>query len=215
MLPRKKRLEQLARGRRVRPSRSSRATASTATPSCEMLRVARRLGEDITVRTTFLGAHALPPEYEGRADDYIDFVCDEVLPAAAKEGLVDAVDAFCERIAFNRLPDSKRSFETAKELRPAGEAARRSAFGLPAARRSPPSSARCRPTTSSITSEQGIDGDGAGGHRRSAACRARSTSCARRSCRRSTALRRNGVSDRARHRPQPRHFAALLAAPAI
>jgi imidazolonepropionase len=80
-----------------------------------MLRVARRLGEDITVRTTFLGAHALPPEYAGRADDYIDFVCEEVLPAAAKEGLVDAVDAFCERIAFD-VPQTRRIFEKAKAL---------------------------------------------------------------------------------------------------
>jgi imidazolonepropionase len=54
------------------------------------------------VRTSFLGAHALPPEYAGRNDDYIDCVCDEMLPALAAEGLVDAVDAFCERIAFTR-----------------------------------------------------------------------------------------------------------------
>jgi imidazolonepropionase len=80
-----------------------------------MLRVARRLGEHITVKTTFLGAHALPREYAGRADDYIDFVCDDVLPAAAKEGLVDAVDAFCERIAFD-VPQTSRVFEKAKIL---------------------------------------------------------------------------------------------------
>lgn len=64
----------------------------------KMLRAARRLGDSITVKTTFLGAHALPEEYKGRADDYIDFVCEEVLPAAAP--LSDAVDAFCERIGF-------------------------------------------------------------------------------------------------------------------
>jgi imidazolonepropionase len=81
-----------------------------------MLRVARRLGEDITVKTTFLGAHALPPEYAGRADDYIGFVCDEVLPAAAREGLVDAVDAFCERIAFN-ASQTQKVFETATRLK--------------------------------------------------------------------------------------------------
>jgi imidazolonepropionase len=80
-----------------------------------MLRVARRLGEDITVRTTFLGAHALPPEYAGRADDYIDFVCEEVLPAAAKEGLADAVDAFCERIAFN-ASQTQKVFRKAQAL---------------------------------------------------------------------------------------------------
>jgi imidazolonepropionase len=80
-----------------------------------MLRAARRLGEDITVRTTFLGAHAVPPEYKEREDEYIDFVCEEVLPAAAKEGLVDAVDAFCERIAFN-VAQTTRVFESAKRL---------------------------------------------------------------------------------------------------
>lgn len=72
-----------------------------------MLRVARALGDALTVKTTFLGAHALPPEYQGRADDYIAFVCDEVLPAAAAEGLVDAVDAFCERIAFDAVQTAR------------------------------------------------------------------------------------------------------------
>ena len=68
-----------------------------------MLRAARALGETTPVRvtTTFLGAHALPPEYDGRADDYIAEVCDVMLPALYREGLVDAVDAFCERIAFS------------------------------------------------------------------------------------------------------------------
>ncbi len=68
----------------------------------KQLRVARRLGEafGVTVHTTFLGAHALPPEYAGRADDYIGQVCDVMLPALAGEGLVDAVDAFCESIGF-------------------------------------------------------------------------------------------------------------------
>ena len=66
-----------------------------------MLRAARALGDVITVKTTFLGAHAVPPEYRGREDDYIGLVCDKVLPAAAEQGLVDAVDAFCERIAFD------------------------------------------------------------------------------------------------------------------
>jgi imidazolonepropionase len=80
-----------------------------------MLRVARRLGEEILVRTTFLGAHALPPEYAGRADDYIEFVCEEVLPAAAEAGLVDAVDAFCERIAFD-VAQTRRVFEKARAL---------------------------------------------------------------------------------------------------
>jgi imidazolonepropionase len=80
-----------------------------------MLRTARRLGEEMTVKTTFLGAHALPPEYAGRADEYIDFVRDEVLPAAASEVLVDAVDAFCERIAFTAA-QTGRIFQKAKAL---------------------------------------------------------------------------------------------------
>ena len=69
----------------------------------KQLRVARRLGEvfGVTVRTTFLGAHALPPEYAGRSQDYIDLVCNDMLPALAAEGLVDAVDAFCEYLAFS------------------------------------------------------------------------------------------------------------------
>jgi imidazolonepropionase len=80
-----------------------------------MLRVARRLGDSITVKTSFLGAHAVPAEYKGREDEYIDFVCDEVLPAAAREGLVDAVDAFCERIAFSPS-QTQRLFEKARSL---------------------------------------------------------------------------------------------------
>ena len=67
-----------------------------------MLRVARALDEQlpITIKTTYLGAHALPPEYEGRPDDYINFICNDVLPAIAKEQLADAVDLFCESIGF-------------------------------------------------------------------------------------------------------------------
>lgn len=80
-----------------------------------MLRVARRLAGEVTVRTTFLGAHALPPEYQGRADEYIDFVCDQVLPAAAKENLADAVDVFCERIGFS-ISQAKKIFEKAKAM---------------------------------------------------------------------------------------------------
>ena len=80
----------------------------------KMLRVARQLA-GVTVKTTFLGAHTLPEEYKGRADAYIDFVCDEVLPAAAAEKLVDAVDAFCERIAFSGQ-QTARVFDTAKRL---------------------------------------------------------------------------------------------------
>ena len=83
----------------------------------KMLRVARRLGREggIEVRTTFLGAHALPPEFAGRADAYIDEVCTSMLPAAAREGLVDAVDAFCEGIGFSPA-QTRRVFETARSL---------------------------------------------------------------------------------------------------
>jgi imidazolonepropionase len=84
------------------------------------LRVARQLGErlPISVVTTFLGAHALPPEAKGDKDAYIAEVCERQLPAVAKAGLADAVDAFCESIAFS--PE-----QTARVF----EAARR--FGLP------------------------------------------------------------------------------------
>ncbi|HWD23277.1 MAG TPA: imidazolonepropionase [Burkholderiales bacterium] len=81
----------------------------------KMLRVARALGDAIAVKTTFLGAHAVPEEYKGRADDYIAFVCEEVLPQAAKEKLVDAVDVFCERIAFNPA-QTQRVLEKARAL---------------------------------------------------------------------------------------------------
>lgn len=78
-----------------------------------MLGAARRL-QGLEVRTTFLGAHALPPEYKGRADDYIDLVCD-VLEEGARQGLIDAVDAFCERIAFTPR-QTRRVFEKARAL---------------------------------------------------------------------------------------------------
>ncbi|MEE4789853.1 imidazolonepropionase [Pseudomonas alliivorans] len=69
----------------------------------KLLRVIRRLGntQPVTVRSTCLAAHALPPEYANRADDYINHICKEMLPALAAEGLVDAVDAFCEYLAFS------------------------------------------------------------------------------------------------------------------
>lgn len=71
----------------------------------KLLRVARRLGREqaVQVQSTLLAAHALPPEYAGRGDDYIDLVCRELLPAAQAEGLADAVDAFCEGIAFTPM----------------------------------------------------------------------------------------------------------------
>ena len=82
-----------------------------------MLRAARRLAEarDVTVRTSFLGAHAVPPEYAGRADSYIDDVCLPTLRRAAEEGLADAVDGFCEGIAFDAAQIA-RVFDLAAEL---------------------------------------------------------------------------------------------------
>lgn len=82
----------------------------------KMLRVARRLGDacGIDVRTTFLGAHALPAEFAGDADGYVGAVLDW-LPLLHAEGLVDAVDAFCERIGFTHA-QTRRVFEAARAL---------------------------------------------------------------------------------------------------
>ncbi|RWB50308.1 MAG: imidazolonepropionase, partial [Mesorhizobium sp.] len=81
------------------------------------LRAARLLGEHrpVTVRTSFLGAHALPPEAKGDKDAFIDLVANEILPAVAAEGLADAVDGFCEGIAFSPEQIS-RVFDAAKAL---------------------------------------------------------------------------------------------------
>ena len=83
----------------------------------KMLRVATRLRDDrgLRLQRTFLGAHALPPEYAGRADDYIDFICREMLPALHQKNLVDAVDGFCETIGFSRAQIEKL-FKKSKEL---------------------------------------------------------------------------------------------------
>ncbi|RDI98204.1 imidazolonepropionase [Dyella solisilvae] len=82
-----------------------------------MLRVARRLGKalGITVRTTFLGLHALPPEFRDDRDAYVALVCDRMLPELAEEGLVDAVDAFCEGIGFTPA-ETRRVFDRATQL---------------------------------------------------------------------------------------------------
>ncbi|HSY89292.1 MAG TPA: imidazolonepropionase [Verrucomicrobiae bacterium] len=81
-----------------------------AANEAKMLRAARRL-KGVTVRTSFLGAHALPPEFEGRSGAYIDRVVEEMLPAVA--GLADAVDAFCEKIAFTP-EETRRVFAAAR-----------------------------------------------------------------------------------------------------
>lgn len=82
-----------------------------------MLRTARRIAQErpVTVRTSFLGAHAIPAEYKDRADAYLDEVCLPTLEAAHAEGLVDAVDGFCEGIAFS--PEQiRRVFDKARDL---------------------------------------------------------------------------------------------------
>ena len=83
----------------------------------KMLRVARRIGDalGITIKTTFLGLHALPPEFKDRRGEYVATVCDEWLPRVAAGNLADAVDAFCEGIAFTP-EEVRRCFERAREL---------------------------------------------------------------------------------------------------
>ena len=80
-----------------------------------LLRIARSLESllPITVKTTYLGAHALPPEYKNQTDQYIDFICTQVIPEVSKEDLADAVDVFCENIAFN-VQQCRRVFEAAE-----------------------------------------------------------------------------------------------------
>jgi len=80
----------------------------------KMLRVARRFAAlPLTVRTTFLGAHAIPPEYAGDADGYLDQVVENMLPALVEAGLVDAVDVFCETIGFTPA-QTERVFRAAR-----------------------------------------------------------------------------------------------------
>ncbi|KTD04941.1 imidazolonepropionase [Legionella feeleii] len=83
----------------------------------KILRVARRLGEvaGLRVRTTFLGAHAVPPEYKNNAQAYVDFLCQDMLPAIAEMKLADAVDVFCESIGFT-LAQTEQLFTKAKDL---------------------------------------------------------------------------------------------------
>ena len=89
----------------------------TLADEAKMLRAARHLGRalPVTVRTTLLAAHTLPPEYQGRADAYIDTIARHWLPELASQGLVDAVDVFCESIAFS-VAQAGRLFEAARAL---------------------------------------------------------------------------------------------------
>lgn len=83
----------------------------------KMLSVIRKISQHlpITVKSTCLAAHALAPEYQGRSDDYIDYICHEMLPKLHAEHLVDAVDAFCEHLAFSPAQVEK-VFQTAQAL---------------------------------------------------------------------------------------------------
>jgi len=86
-------------------------------PELKQLRVARRIGATLglDIATTCLAAHAVPPEFAGRADDYIDHVCHAILPAVARADLADAVDAFCDQIGFTPQ-QTEAVFETAARL---------------------------------------------------------------------------------------------------
>jgi len=87
----------------------------TLNDELKQLRVARAVGQHLPIRvhTTFLGAHALPPEFSGRQGDYVTHLCDTILPAVAEAGLADSVDAFCETIAF-QPSEVERLFEAAQ-----------------------------------------------------------------------------------------------------
>ena len=82
----------------------------------KMLVIARNLGESsgVSIQTTLLAAHAVPPEFAGKADDYIDLICEELLPEIKERQLADAVDGYCESIAFE-APQIAKLFRAAKE----------------------------------------------------------------------------------------------------
>ena len=130
----------------------------TVEDELKMLRAARALGEvrDVRVATTLLGAHALPPEYAGRADEYVDLVCDAMIPAAV--GLADAVDAFCEGIGFT--PQANRPRASCRARRGvSGQAPRRAALRAP--RRQPRrASWRALGRSSRACRRSGRQGDG-------------------------------------------------------
>ena len=82
----------------------------------KMLSIAHNLSETcgVSIQTTLLAAHSVPPEYEGKAGAYIDLICDEILPAVTERHLADAVDAYCERIAFD-APQIAKLFRAATQ----------------------------------------------------------------------------------------------------
>lgn len=83
----------------------------------KMLRIARRIGQNVnaTIKTTFLGAHAVPPEFKGRQDDYVEHILNEMLPAVCGEGLADHMDVFCDR-GFFTAEQTLRLLESAAKL---------------------------------------------------------------------------------------------------
>jgi imidazolonepropionase len=83
----------------------------------KMLRIARRIGQNVnaTIKTTFLGAHAVPPEFKGRQDDYVEHILNEMLPAVCGEGLADHMDVFCDR-GFFTAEQTLRLLEAAAKL---------------------------------------------------------------------------------------------------
>src|SRR6201987_276834 len=89
----------------------------TLADEAKMLRVARALGRafPVTVRTTLLAAHTVPPEYRGHTTEYVELIANEWLPALLAEGLVDALDVFCEHIAFS-VAQAERLFSAAHAL---------------------------------------------------------------------------------------------------
>lgn len=82
----------------------------------KILRVAQRIGSalDLTICKTFLGAHTIPKEFKDRPEEYVDLICDQMLPRVVEAGLADRVDVFCESIAFN-LAQTERVFKAAQQ----------------------------------------------------------------------------------------------------
>lgn len=87
----------------------------TTADELKMLRAAKRVAAEVGVEVslTLLAAHAVPPEFAGRADDYVSLICDEIIPAAARDKLAEAADVFCESIAFT-VPQCDRIFAATK-----------------------------------------------------------------------------------------------------
>ena len=176
-----------------------------------MLEAARRLGRTsgLTVRTTLLAAHAVPPEFQGRPDRYLDFVAGELMPRVAAAGLADAVDAYCERIAFH-APADRRALSARPGAASAGQTARRPARrrGRRSARgpfrRAVRRSSRVHLRRRSRRSRRGRHGGGAASRRLPDPRRIPPSAG-----RRAAPARGEGGN---RHRLQSRHLAAHLAA---